>query len=243
MKRYSMCSGLRRSRSWSRRDILPAISIVLLLSITLTVLAQAPGWWTDRAVIDPGVATNDFASANQGQIKWLATQAAVEFDAKLLGLGGAGTNIAVMLATFSPSNNYILVNVGQIKSTAKPFYDLLAELSSIEPYLSNALPSSLIGPYPWTTIATDDVDYAVANVGQAKFVFSMDFDRDGDGLPDWWEWHYFTNLNQNASGSFMGDGWSNLQKYQLGLNPLVTIANGWVLIVSPPDGAVVGGFE
>jgi hypothetical protein len=243
MKRNSMCSGLRRGTSWYGRDTWPAISIVLLFSVALTVLAQAPGWWTDRAVLDPSSTANDFASANQGQIKWLATQAAAEFDDKLLDLGGAGTNIAAMLATFSPSNNFLLVNVGQLKATAKPFYDRLAELSSVEPYVSNALPSSLTGPYPWTTTATDDVDYAVANVGQAKFVFSMDFDRDGDGLPDWWEWHYFANLNQNASGSFMGDGWSNLQKYHLGLNPLVTIANGWILIVSPPDGSVVGGFE
>lgn len=214
-----------------------------LVHVALAVHAQAPMWWTERAVLDPGARANDFAPANQGQVKWLATQAAAELDAQLQGLGGAGTNVAALLATFTPSNNYQAVNVGQVKATAKPFYDRLAALSSREPYLTNALPAAAAGPYPWPTASTAAVNYAGANIGQVKFVFSINLDRDNDGLPDWWEWHYFTNLNQNASSSYRGDGWSNLQKYLLGLNPLeiFTASSAW--ITAPPDGAVVGGFE
>jgi hypothetical protein len=45
-------------------------------------------------------------------------------------------------------------------------------------------------------------------------------DSTGSGIPDWWWLTYFgqvTNVNPNASAA--GDGYSNLQKFQLGLNP------------------------
>ena len=42
---------------------------------------------------------------------------------------------------------------------------------------------------------------------------------DGSGLPDWWELQYFgtTGIDPNASAA--GDGYSNLQKFQMGVNP------------------------
>jgi hypothetical protein len=45
---------------------------------------------------------------------------------------------------------------------------------------------------------------------------------DGSGLPDWWELEYFgtTGINPNAQDP-AGDGWSNWQKFQMGLNPNV----------------------
>jgi hypothetical protein len=52
-------------------------------------------------------------------------------------------------------------------------------------------------------------------------------DTDGDGIPDWWMIQYFGHPTGQASDqSFAwndpaGDGLSNLQKYQLGLSPLV----------------------
>ena len=45
-------------------------------------------------------------------------------------------------------------------------------------------------------------------------------DSNNSGIPDWWWLTYFgqiTNVNANASAA--GDGLSNLQKYQMGLNP------------------------
>ncbi len=44
-------------------------------------------------------------------------------------------------------------------------------------------------------------------------------DNDGDGLPDAWELQYFGNLNQTGSGDYDGDGLTNLEEYQRGLNP------------------------
>jgi YD repeat-containing protein len=46
-------------------------------------------------------------------------------------------------------------------------------------------------------------------------------DTDADGLPDAWELVYFNTLTNTAAGDPTHDGLSNLQKYLLGLNPLV----------------------
>jgi hypothetical protein len=44
-------------------------------------------------------------------------------------------------------------------------------------------------------------------------------DSRGCGMPDWWQFYYFSNLNQNASADFDGDGVSNLQEFLDGTNP------------------------
>ena len=50
-------------------------------------------------------------------------------------------------------------------------------------------------------------------------------DADADGLPDLWEMHYFSNLNQNASGDYDCDGLSNLEEYELGTDPTDSHSN------------------
>jgi len=242
MHLHKIHGGLSKIDFWRRREVWPAIVLAWAASIALTVFAQTPGWWTDRAVLAPGANTNDFAFANQGQIKWLATQAAAEFDDKLQGLGGAGTNISALLAAFSTTNNYLLVNVGQIKATGKPFYDRLAELSGSTPYLSNAVPLTMTGIYPWTSGTNDDADFAAANIGQAKYTFSMNFDRDGSGLPDWWEIKYFGKLGINPSAYPNTGLHSYLWFYQNGGNPTNFPAPIVLTITAPPDGSVLGGY-
>jgi pimeloyl-ACP methyl ester carboxylesterase len=44
---------------------------------------------------------------------------------------------------------------------------------------------------------------------------------DGSGLPDWWELEYFGTNGVNPYGNPAGDGYSNLQKFQSGMNPNV----------------------
>ena len=146
---------------------------VCLLAATLCPFAHgSPSWWTNNVVN-----TNtpcDYAIANQGQLKWVATKAYEELDRALPG--GAGSEISNLVFGFSTTNNYLIANLGQLKYVAGFFYDRLFN----EGY-SNAL--------PWTTnTASDDSDYSPANLGQLKYVFSFDFqDGDEDGLPDWWE--------------------------------------------------------
>jgi len=44
-------------------------------------------------------------------------------------------------------------------------------------------------------------------------------DSDNDGLPDWWEWKYFGNLDQTGSDDYDSDGVSNLNEYLNGTDP------------------------
>jgi autotransporter-associated beta strand protein len=44
-------------------------------------------------------------------------------------------------------------------------------------------------------------------------------DSDADGLPDWWEWKWFGDLNQTSYGDPDGDTLTNLEEYVLGTNP------------------------
>jgi len=122
----------------------------------------APDWWGDGPVLasGPPITTNDYAVCNQGQLKWIATNADLEMEAEFSG--GAGSAVETTVNTFTPDNNFQAVNMGQVKNVAKPFYDRLQEKSKAD-------------TYPWTTNTTsDDVDYGAANIGQVKHIFSFD---------------------------------------------------------------------
>jgi hypothetical protein len=72
------------------------------------------------------------------------------------------------------------------------------------------------------------------------------------GIPDWWQLEYFGYVGIDPYGDPAGDGYSNLYKYQHGLNPLVSYApqsptfsvaptvndNGVVVSWNPAQGAV-----
>ena len=46
-------------------------------------------------------------------------------------------------------------------------------------------------------------------------------DSDNLGIPDWWQFQYFGTNGIDPYGDPTGDGWSNLQKFQNGMNPNV----------------------
>ena len=76
--------------------------------------------------------------------------------------GGAGPSVQAMVDTFTRSNNFLGLSMGQVKNAAKPFYDRMKE-------------KGVADTYPWTTNTTsDDVDYGAANIGQVKHIFSFD---------------------------------------------------------------------
>jgi hypothetical protein len=163
-------------------------------------------------VLETNVAPADYAPLVLGQLKWMATNAYLELDARLPG--GAGSAVSNLVRSFENTNNWLTVNVGQLKAVAQPFYDRLIEAG----YTEN---------YAWTAATNDDRDYAIATIGQLKFVFDFDAsDRDADGLPDDWETERFGNLSQTGGGDFDGDGLSNLQEYEAGADPTNADSDG-----------------
>ncbi len=178
---------------------------------SLALLADPPSWWSARGVIDAGQTTNDYAAANVGQLKNIATKARDEMEANLPG--GSSTDIQTLISSFSATgggrNDFAAVNVGQAKTSAKPFYDRLIAVG----YTTS---------YPWSDTDPARDDFAQVNVGQIKNLFSFDLikDSNSNGLPDWWE-----TLKFGALGVFGGsddpdsDGVTNLEEYWLRTNP------------------------
>jgi hypothetical protein len=151
-------------------------------------------------------APSDYAPLVQGQLKWMATNACLELESGLPG--GAGTNTQAIVAAFQNTNNWLAVNVGQLKAVAKPFHDRLIE----QGFATN---------YPWTSTTADDVDYAVANIGQVKALFAFDvtLDSDEDGLPDAWETSSLGGLAWTGDDDPDADGHLNIYEYVHGSAP------------------------
>jgi hypothetical protein len=201
---------------------------------TVTLCAQAPAWWTNRYVVATNAAPRDFAPITQGQLKWLATQAAAEFDEKLQDAGGAGTGITALVMSFSTNNyNYRPVNSGQLKNTTATFYERLFELG-----LTNCYPPGAGCPYPWSNATNAARDFAAVNIGQAKYLFSFDltaaiYSTLNDGIPDWWTKLYGFSVT-NAASTMGSNGLTWIENYVKGLNPnqslgILTIPNAWAV--------------
>ncbi|MEK7352992.1 MAG: hypothetical protein AABZ77_00615, partial [Chloroflexota bacterium] len=144
------------------------LTLCLSCSVPLCLFsAEYPSWWISRNVITNVAVTNDFAAANQGQVKWIAGKAMNELDEKLARIGGAGQAVSNMVASFTLGNNFYAVNAGQLKNTAKPFWERLIEVG-------------YIGSYPWSENSPAANDYAMVNIGQVKNLFSFDLITDVD---------------------------------------------------------------
>jgi alpha-tubulin suppressor-like RCC1 family protein len=140
------------------------LALLLCILLPLIAFATAPTWWTQRGVIVANASPDDFAPANQGQLKNIAKAAVAEMDAKLPG--GAGVDLHNLIdswaAPTAQTNDYASLNLGQLKSTAKLFYDRL-------------IAAGLSTGYPWTGSSDAADDFAVANIGQLKNLFGFDF--------------------------------------------------------------------
>jgi hypothetical protein len=113
-----------------------------------------------------------------------------------------------------------------------------------------------IGLYSGTNVsvaATQYVGYSVSAVASNGLSSALvpatrlmsngvDVDTDGDGIPDSWMLQYFGHPTGQASDQSLawndpaGDGLSNLQKYLLGLNPLVPARPYLQPLLSPTNG-------
>ena len=201
------------------------------------VRAGAPSWWSSANTrILSADSSDNYAPANLGQLKLVAKKAMEYFDFYLPG--GAGSEIAQMVASFEPRQgqgytpeqinqfkaaNYAPANLGQLKAVAKPFYDrLLAAGYHTRQNLISHGASGWPFNYPWNPATPVSENYTSANLGQLKMIFSFDISTDGDtdGLSDWWELKWFGNLASDAGMNNDSDGLTNLEEFRLGTDPM-----------------------
>jgi len=74
-----------------------------------------------------------------------------------------------------------------------------------------------------------------SGVAAAMFTLKGPSDSDGDGLPDAWEMQHFGDLSQGPNADPDGDGFTNLQEYQAGTDPMDPAST------PPPAGGGGGG--
>jgi hypothetical protein len=140
-----------------------ALVIAHAVLVPLLIYGSAPSWWSQRGVLVNNATPDDYAPANQGQLKNIANAAVAEMDARLTG--GAGDELHNLLtgwaAPASQTNDYAPVNLGQLKNTAKLFYDRL-------------IAARIVDFYPWLRSPNDPDDFAIANIGQVESLFSFE---------------------------------------------------------------------
>ena len=198
-----------------QRPVLQNITAAILCAALLLgtpfvppAYAPNPAWWSDPAtrILNnaPGVTPDNFAVANLGQLKHVATMAKTYLDQQLSTVGGAGPVIEALVASFIPvgghttdsrAGNYAPINLGQLKAVAKPFYDRLISLgiNTRESLIAHGYPSISNGAaadwayaYPWNPNdpwnspspngqqVDKSINLAPVNIGQLKIVFSFD---------------------------------------------------------------------
>lgn len=181
-------------------------------------------------ILSPAAPASPYGPANLGQLKHVARQAKKHLDATLPG--GAGPALSTLTAGFAddPASNFSPINLGQLKAVAKPFYDrlLTAGYDTRQSLIDHGYPTSWTFDYPWDPATPASANYAPANLGQLKLVFSFDLsgfsptgDSDSDGLPDAWEIQYFGTITAYGDTDDPdGDGATNREEHQSGRTPV-----------------------
>jgi hypothetical protein len=85
--------------------------------------------------------------------------------------------------------------------------------------------------FPEVTPSMEGRYYVIVTNASGSVTSAMAFlyvDSNWNSLPDTWEMTYFRNLSQTATGDFDGDGISNLDEYNQGLNPAVREIVYWI---------------
>src|SRR5690625_745907 len=241
-----------------------AFASILLLAkflMTLVSLASAhpstPGWWENpsTAIIDSEAVVNNYAPVNLGQLKHVAAMAREHLDEKLSAVGGAGSSVNALIDNFDieTSANFSPVNLGQLKAVAKPFYDRLIQVGydTRGNLQARGYGSEWLEDYPWDPNTLPSENYAPANIGQLKMVFSFDLSdfspdpggTDPYGIPDAWKVAYFGHADYDGYDDPSENGYPLIYEYHHNTdptNPAVRPAAYYTVDRSiPSDGSTV----
>ena len=195
---------------------------LLLIFLSLTALSAPPDWWAAQGVTNGNPASNK-SPANIGQARHMATQALAALQAVAPDLA---TQIDLSLkfppAPVDPDQAWFdaqrkVLNLGQLKNLAQPFYDVLPAGFLADQAAQNGL-QNWTPPYPWDVNTPVAENFQAANLGQLKLIFSLRFgqDTDGDGLTDLEEYEIGTDpFDPDSDDDFLPDGW----EIENGLDP------------------------
>jgi hypothetical protein len=157
-----------------------------------------------------------------------------------------GSNV-LWLSIFPPGTNAYATNTNSSTVTVI-LNNTIADISYVL-FSTTNLSSNITWTLEQTLLGSEVTNYTVAIVpmsGRTNLFFKAlaeSLDSDGDGLPDWWELAYSTvshplsptNADTGNTGipdgykqDSAGDGYNNLQKYQMGIPP-----NVWVTPPAP----------
>jgi alpha-tubulin suppressor-like RCC1 family protein len=116
-------------------------------------------------------------------------------------------------------------------------------------YTSGIIPGATNASLTFSNAQTSNSDLyyvTVGNSGSAATsltavltVIDPTVDSDGNGLPDWWELKYFGHTGVNPLVDPDGDGYSNLQEYLNGTNPLQPDQPFGIIIIEPSSYSTV----
>jgi len=179
-----------------KKFLVLATSALLVLTVFIFGrLSAQPAWWTANgtAFIDANATANNYAPLNVGQLKNVALSANLYFNSTLGSVGGEGAAIDSLVGNFSVNGTlgYQPANLGQLKAVGQPFYDRLLAIgyNTRANLIANGYPATWLYDYPWNPTTPTAQNYAPANLGQLKMVFSFDLssftvgtDADSDGL-------------------------------------------------------------
>lgn len=189
---------------------------------------QNPAWWNGviRTGDDHSIPAN-YAPANLGQLKNIASAAKLHLDDKLAAVGGAGQELDALVSVSNwPSEdpaNYAPLTIGQLKNVVDMFYarfdgvgfDYKSQLTSTHSYggVWTGNPER-----PWDEAAPIEDNYAPANIGQVKVMFSFDLTGYQPNLPNWWQIQYFGSTGHSPN-TVTADGQTLFQEFQNGTDP------------------------
>ena len=166
-------------------------SLLIAVSTLAPVAADPPQWWD--GVIDVTAQENPQGPVNQGQLKNMATHLYQEL---VTHVGTPNFQLTDLFPAPPASPDLAwyedqkkIVNLGQLKAVATPFYDYLNGISpqwvrgQIEANHGNGI--SWTENYPWDPTTPLAENLKPANIGQLKLVFSLRIllDDDQDGVP------------------------------------------------------------